>query len=66
MFELVKTFCKMASKEKALEHAAMTIKSERVKESGVEHTDKHGWRSWFITEQWAGDKTIEEIEEKNK
>ena len=55
MFENVVTYCKMPSEQAAIDHVAMLSKQNGILETGTQHTDKHGWRSWFKKEQLVHD-----------
>ena len=64
MFENVKTYCKMKDKEAAYKHADMLGENPGIISAGVAHDlDSDTWRSWFISEQWTGDKPDSETNE---
>ncbi len=55
MFKKQKTYCKMPNELQAKQHAEMVSKHKDVKGAGTQHTEQHGWRSWFISEMFIND-----------
>ena len=56
MFENVKTYCKMPSKQAAYDHAKMLGKNKDIISVGIAHDlESDTYRSWFITEQLVSD-----------